>query len=311
MINKYSKIFVAGHNGLIGSSILQLLKEKKYKKIYTIEKRDLDLKDQNKTNNYLIRNKFDAVILCAAKVGGIKANSNFKAEFIYDNLTIQSNVIHASYLSGVKNLIFFGSSAIYPPTSTQPIKEELLLSNYLEKSNDAYSIAKIAGIKMCESYNDNYKTNYKCLVLANVYGANDNNRGLDNEHFFSSILQKIIDAKIKFKKEVILWGTGKSRRELIHVEDVARACLFFLKKKTKEYQINIGTGIDMTIKDYANLIGYYLNVNLKIKFDGNTNLDGPKRKLLDNSLSKKYGWKSSVRIKDGIKKIISETHLFS
>jgi GDP-L-fucose synthase len=311
MINKYSKIFVAGHNGLIGSSILQLLKEKKYKKIYTIEKRDLDLKDQNKTNNYLIRNKFDAVILCAAKVGGIKANLNFKAEFIYDNLTIQSNVIHASYLSGVKNLIFFGSSAIYPPTSTQPIKEELLLSNYLEKSNDAYSIAKIAGIKMCESYNDNYKTNYKCLVLANVYGANDNNRGLDNGHFFSSILQKIIDAKIKFKKEVILWGTGKSRRELIHVEDVARACLFFLKKKTKEYQINIGTGIDMTIKDYANLIRYYLNVNLKIKFDGNTNLDGPKRKLLDNSLSKKYGWKSSVRIKDGIKKIISETHLFS
>lgn len=311
MINKYSKIFVAGHNGLVGSSILQLLKKKKYKKIYTIEKRDLDLKDQNKTNNYLIRNKFDAVILCAAKVGGIKANLNLKAEFIYDNLTMQSNVIHASYLSGVKNLIFFGSSAIYPPTSTQPIKEELLLSNYLEKSNDAYSIAKIAGIKMCESYNDNYKTNYKCLVLANVYGANNNNRGLDNGHFFSAILQKIINAKIKFKKEVILWGTGKSRRELIHVEDVARACLFFLKKKTKEYQINIGTGIDMTIKDYANLIAYYLNVNLKINFDGNTNLDGPKRKLLDNSLSKKYGWKSSIRIKDGIKKIINETHLFS
>jgi GDP-L-fucose synthase len=306
MINKYSRVLVLGHKGLVGSSIFNLLKNKKYKMVSTIGRKELDLRDQTKTTNYLLKNKFDAVILCAAKVGGIGANINFPAEFIYDNLMIQSNVIHGSYLSGVKNLIFFGSSAIYPPLSLQPFKEKYLLSNYLEKTNNAYSIAKIAGIKMCESYNNNYKTNYKCLVLANVYGANDNSQQIENKSFFSSILLKIFNARNKFEKEVILWGTGKPKRELIHVEDVARASLFFLKKKTKETYINIGTGLDYTIKDYANLIKNYLNVNLKIKFDGNKMLDGPKRKLLNVSLMKKYNFTPLINIKAGFKKILKE-----
>jgi len=213
MINKYSRVLVLGHKGLVGSSIFNLLKKKKYKMVFTIGSKELDLRDQKKTTNYLLKNKFDAVILCAAKVGGIGANINFQAEFIYDNLMIQSNVIHGSYLSGVKNLIFFGSSAIYPPLSLQPFKEKYLLSNYLEKTNNAYSIAKIAGIKMCESYNNNYKTNYKCLVLANVYGPNDNSQQIENKHFFSSILLKILNARNKFENEVMLWGTGKPNRE--------------------------------------------------------------------------------------------------
>lgn len=303
MIYKSSKILLLGHEGLIGSSILNLLNKKNYKKIYTIKKCDLDLKDQKKTFDYLIKNKFDAVILSAAKVGGIKANLNFKSEFIYDNLMIQTNVIHGSYLSGVKNLIFFGSSAIYPPTSHQPIKEKSLLSNYLDRTNDAYSIAKIAGIKLCECYNENYKTNYKCLVLANVYGPDNNSQTDDNKHFFPAILKKITNAKNK--KKIILWGTGKSRRELIHVEDVARAVLFFLKKKIKESYINVGTGIDFTIKSYANLIINLLNMNIKIKFDGNKNLDGPKKKLLNISLMKKYRFRTLITTEAGFRKILN------
>lgn len=306
MINKYSRVLVLGHKGLVGSSIFKLLKKKKYKMVFTIDKKELDLRDQKKTTNYLLKNKFDAVVLCAAKVGGISANINFQAEFIYDNLMIQSNVIHGSYLSGVKNLIFFGSSAIYPPLALQPFKEKYLLSNYLEKTNNAYSIAKIVGIKMCESYNNNYKTNYKCLVLANVYGANDNSQQIENKHFFPSILLKILDARNKFEKEVILWGTGKPKRELIHVEDVARASLFFLKKRTKEAYINIGTGLDYTIKDYANLIKKYLNVNIKIKFDGNKMLDGTKKKLLNIRLMRKYNFKPLINIKVGFKKILKK-----
>ena len=205
MINKKSKIFLAGHKGMIGSAILRKLKNLKYKNIYIKTKETLDLRDQSKVYKYIRRIKPDAVIIAAAKVGGINANNNFRGEFIFDNLSLQNNLIHASFKSGVKNLIFLGSSCVYPKNSKQPIKEKYLLSNYLEKTNEPYAIAKIAGIKLCESYNDQYGLNYKCLMPCNAYGINDN-YNLENSHFLPALIRKIIDAKKKNHKFIKLWG---------------------------------------------------------------------------------------------------------
>ena len=229
MINKNSKIFVAGHNGLIGSAILKRLKKSNYKRIFTRSKRLLDLRDQGKVLKYFSKIKPDAVILAAAKVGGIEANNKFGGNFIYDNLSIQNSVIHSSYLTGVQNLIFLGSSCIYPKLSKQPIKEKYLLSGYLEKTNEPYAIAKIAGISLCQSYNKQYKLNYKCLMPCNAYGINDNYDPIES-HFFPALIKKIVDA-IRSKKETIsIWGDGKPLRELIYSDDIADACIFFLKK---------------------------------------------------------------------------------
>ena len=298
MINIHSKIFLAGHNGLVGSAILRKLKKKNYKKIITISRKKLDLRDQNKVFKYLKKIKPRAVIIAAATVGGIKFNNNYKADFIYDNLSIQNNLIHGSYLSGVKDLIFLGSSCIYPKFCTQPIKEENLLTGILEKTNEPYAVAKIAGIKLCESYNSQYKTNYKCLMPSNSYGPNDN-YDYDSSHFFASIFRKIYDAKMK-KKELILWGNGKTKREIIFSDDLADACIYFLKKKTKHSLINIGTGNDKTINEYAKLIMEFFNVKLKIKYI-NKSLTGTPRKLLSVSRAKNYGWKSKTDIKKGLK----------
>lgn len=230
MINKNSKIFVAGHKGLIGSAIVRRLEQLNYTKIYTKNKNDLDLRDQKKVLNYLLKIKPEAVILAAAKVGGIEVNNKLRGEFIYDNLSIQNSVIHSSYLANVKNLIFLGSSCIYPKLSKQPIKEKYLLSGYLEKTNEPYAIAKIAGISLCESYNQQYKLNYKCLMPCNAYGINDN-YDPEGSHFFPALIKKIIDA-IRYQKETInIWGNGKPLRELIFSDDVAEACIFFFKKK--------------------------------------------------------------------------------
>ena len=230
MINKNSKIFVAGHNGLIGSAILKRLKKSNYKRIFTRSKRFLDLRDQSKVLKYFSKIKPDAVILAAAKVGGIEANNKFGGNFIYDNLSIQNSVIHSSYLTGVQNLIFLGSSCIYPKLSKQPIKEKYLLSGYLEKTNEPYAIAKIAGISLCQSYNKQYKLNYKCLMPCNAYGINDNYDPIES-HFFPALIKKIVDA-IRSKKETIsIWGDGKPLRELICSDDIADACIFFFKKK--------------------------------------------------------------------------------
>ena len=299
MINQNSKIFLAGHNGLVGSAILRKLKKKNYKKIITISRKKLDLRDQNKVFKYLKKIKPRAVIIAAATVGGIKFNNNYKADFIYDNLSIQNNLIHGSYLSGVKDLIFLGSSCIYPKFCTQPIKEENLLTGILEKTNEPYAVAKIAGIKLCESYNSQYKTNYKCLMPSNSYGPNDN-YDYDSSHFFASIFRKIYDAKMKKKKELILWGNGKTKREIIFSDDLADACIYFLKKKTKHSLINIGTGNDKTINEYAKLIMEFFNVKLKIKYI-NKSLTGTPRKLLSVSRAKNYGWKSKTDIKKGLK----------
>lgn len=232
MINKNSKIFVAGHNGLVGSAIIRKLKEKGFRKILTISRSKLDLTNEIKVYNFLRKKKPKFIFIAAAKVGGIYSNNKYRAEFIYSNLSIQNNIIHSAFRCKIKDLIFLGSSCVYPKFCKQPIKEEYLLNGKLEKTNEPYAIAKIAGIKMCESYNRQYKTNYKCLMPTNTYGPNDNYDILTS-HFYPALIKKIHDAKKNKKKEITLWGNGKAFRELIYVDDVADACIFFLKKKNK------------------------------------------------------------------------------
>ena len=298
-MNNKSRIFLAGHKGLVGSAILRLLKKKNYKNIITKPHNKLDLLDQKKTFSFLKKNKINVVIIAAAKVGGIKANNNFKAEFIYNNLQIQNNLIHGSYLAGIKNLLFLGSSCIYPRNSKQPMKESYLLTSSLEKTNEPYSIAKIAGIKMCESYNYQYKTNYKCLMPTNTFGPNDN-YDTQESHFIPALIKKIIIAKKLNKKSILLWGTGKCKREIIYVDDIAEATIFFLKRNTKDTFINIGSNYEMTISGYANLIKKIIYPKLKIKFDNNKSLDGVKRKLMDSSLARSYGWKPKHDLNNSI-----------
>ena len=300
MIKKKDKIFVAGHNGLVGSAVLRKLKQKKYKNIYTVEKNKIDLLNQKDVFNYLMRNKFHAVIICAARVGGIKANNELRANFIYENLTIQNNLIHGSYISGVKNLIFLGSSCVYPRNSKQPIKEKYLLSSELEKTNEPYAIAKIAGIKLCESYNFQYGMNYKCLMPTNTFGPGDNYDENDS-HFLPALIKKIHHIKKSKNKNIYLWGNGKAKREVIFVDDLADAIVYFLNKKTKHFLINVGSGIEKTIKDYARIVSKALNTKINIVYV-KKNLNGTPRKLLDLSLSKKYGWKSKLKLVPSIKK---------
>ena len=297
MINKKSKIFVSGHKGLVGSAILRRLNYYSFNNIITIDKKKLDLRDQQNVSIFFKKNKIDAVINAAAKVGGIYANDNFKADFIYDNLSIQNNVIHACYKNKIKSLIFLGSSCIYPRNCKQPIKEKYLLTGELEKTNEPYAIAKIAGIKMCESYNFQYKTNYKCLMPSNLYGPNDN-YNLKTSHFLPALLVKAILAKKNKKKEIILWGTGKAKRELTYVDDVADACIYFINKKTKESLINIGSGHEMSIVEYAKFILKKINYNCKIEFD-NSKSDGTPRKIIDSSIARRYGWHPKIDLNQG------------
>ena len=304
MISINSKIYVAGHKGLVGSAIVRKLKQKGYRKIITVNKKNLDLTNQSKVLSFIKKHKPNFIFIAAAKVGGIYSNNKYKAEFIYENLTIQNNLIHSAYLSGVKNLIFLGSSCVYPRNSKQPIKEEYLLSGFLEPTNDAYAIAKIAGIKMCQSYNEQYKTNYKCLMPTNTYGPNDNYHPL-NSHFFPSLIRKVDLLKRKKTKYLNLWGNGKAKRELIYVDDLASACIYFMKKKTNHHLINIGTGKDYPINFFAKQILKTLIPDRKIliKYD-KTKPNGTPRKVLDISLAKKYGWKA----KSNFKKSILETY---
>ena len=297
MITKNTKIFLAGHKGLVGSAILRRLNILGYKNILIVDKKKLDLINQKKVFLFLKRNRPQAIIIAAAKVGGINANNKYRANFIYENLAIQNNLIHSAFLNKIKNLIFLGSSCVYPKNSKQPIKEKYLLTGLLEHTNEPYAIAKIAGIKMCESYNIQYGTNYKCLMPSNTYGPNDN-YNLENSHFFPALIRKVHDAKIKKANKIILWGTGKPKRELIYVDDVADACIFFLNKKTKQSLINIGTGKDIKIEQYAKSIMKFLNIKINIHFD-KTKPDGTPRKLLDTTIAKKYGWRPKISLKDG------------
>jgi|TARA_Y100000294_G_scaffold88151_1_gene82300 GDP-L-fucose synthase len=301
---KNAKIFLAGHNGLVGSAIYQRLISKGFKKIITKNRKELDLRDSSKVKKFLAKNKPEYIIIAAARVGGIKANNDQSGEFIFENLTIQNNLIDGGYRIGVKKLIFLGSSCIYPKFSKQPIKEKYLLESELEKTNEAYAIAKIAGVKLCEYYNKQYSTNFLSLMPCNTFGKNDN-YNLDSSHFLPALIKKIYLAKIKNKNFVELWGNGKTLRELIYVDDVADAVVHFLFKKTKHHLINIGTEKEMTIENYAKIIMKILNLNLKIKYI-NKKLTGTPRKVLDCSLAKSYKWKSKIKIEDGLKTTIKD-----
>ena len=294
MLNKKSKIYISGHNGLVGSAILRRLKLLGFKNLLTVSKKKLDLTNEKKVFNFIKKNKPEFVINAAAKVGGILDNNSKPAEYIYINLSIQQNIIHASFKNNVKNLIFLGSSCIYPRDAKQPIKEEYLLSGKLEKTNEPYAIAKIAGIKMCESYNLQYGTNYKCLMPCNLYGPNDN-YDLKTSHFFAALISKIHQAKIKNKKKILLWGTGEPKRELMHVDDLADACIFFLEKKTNHPLINIGSGREMKIIEYAKFVMKKIGFDGKIVLD-KSKPDGTPRKIIDCKIAKAYGWEAKINL---------------
>ena len=297
-INKKSKIFLTGHKGLVGSAILRQLKIQGYRKILTVSKKRLDLRNQKKVESFFKKKKPDVVINAAATVGGIYANNKYKADFIFNNLAIQTNIIHSSYLNKVKQLVFLGSSCVYPRDCKQPIKESYLLQSEIEKTNEPYAIAKIAGIKMCESYNFQYNTNYKCLMPCNTYGPNDNYNPLTS-HFYPALISKIFKAKEKKQKSITIWGNGKAKRELMYVDDLAKACIFFFNKNTKESLINVGSGVEKTITEFAKFIMKKAKIKINIKYDKNKP-NGTPRKILDSSLALKYGWKAETNLESGL-----------
>lgn len=293
------KIFLAGHNGLVGSSIKRILKKKGYQNIITQKKTTLNLLDQRNVYEYLSKLKPDAVIIAAARVGGIYANSSKKAEFIYENLSIQNNLIHGSFISGVKNLLFMSSSCCYPKLANQPMSEDQLLTGPLESTNETYALAKIAGMKMCESYSKQFNLNYKSLMPCNLFGPGDN-YDLETSHFIPAIINKIHKAKINKEKSIILWGTGKPLRELMYVDDLANAVEFFLFKKFKDSFLNIGSGIEYSIYEYAKLVNKIIGINdLIFKFDKNKP-DGTPRKILNSTKAINLGWKCRLSIEEGI-----------
>ncbi len=298
MINKKSKIYIAGHNGMVGSAVIRLLKKKQFTNIIIRSKKDLNLFNQKKTYDFLKKNKPDAVIIAAAKVGGIYGNNNYRADFISENIQIQNNLIHGSHLAGIEKLIFLGSSCIYPRDCKQPIKEEYLLTGPLEYTNEPYAIAKIAGLKMIENYNIQYKTNYLCLMPCNLYGPNDN-YDTNNSHFLPALIKKIDFAKENKLNHITLWGDGSPKRELMHVDDLANSILFFLKKKSNKYLINVGSGEEYTIHKFAEKIMGLLNYNVDIKLDTSMP-NGTMRKLLDSSYANKQGWKSKILLNKGL-----------
>ena len=294
-----SKIYLAGHTGLVGSAILKELKEQGFTNILVNPHSKLDLLHSEDVANFFKREKPEYVILAAAKVGGIIANNTFPAEFIYENLQIQNNVIHNSYLNGVKKLLFLGSSCIYPRNCPQPIKEEYLLTGELEPTNEPYAIAKIAGIKMCQSYNRQYKTNYICVMPTNLYGTNDDFHS-ENSHVIPGLINRVHNAKINNTPSVTIWGTGKPKREFLYSKDLASACIFLLKTYSENQIINIGAGEELSIKELAEAICSVIGYKGSLLFD-TTKPDGTPRKLLDLSKITKSGWSSKTNLKDGLK----------
>ncbi len=315
-MKKDSKIYVAGHNGMVGSSILRRLKNDGFANLITKSKEELDLTNQQSVSDFFNVEKPEYVFLAAAKVGGILSNNTYKADFIYQNLMIQSNIIHNSYLHGVKKLVFLGSSCIYPKNCPQPIKEEYLLSGQLESTNDAYAIAKIAGIKMCQSYNQQYGTNFISVMPTNLYGPGDNYH-LQNSHVLPALLRKFHDAKMNGDPEVVVWGSGKPMREFLYVDDLVDAILFLMDNYNQSDIVNIGSGVDISIRDLAHLIKEELNYNGNIIYDS-SKPDGTPRKLLDVSKLHDMGWVYKTNLKEGIKltykhfiKTYNEQMLFS
>jgi GDP-L-fucose synthase len=307
-MNKLSKIYIAGHNGMVGSAILRKLRSEGYTNIVTRSSTELDLKDQRSVAEFFSAEKPEYVFLAAAKVGGILANNTYRAEFIYDNLMIEANVIHQSYLARVKKLLFLGSSCIYPKLAPQPLKEEYLLSGYLEYTNQPYAIAKIAGIELCDCYRDQYGCDFISAMPTNLYGPNDN-YDLQTSHVLPALIRKFIIATRSELPEVELWGTGSPRREFMHVDDLASACIFLMSQYGDKGLVNVGTGSDITIKELAELIKRIVGFEGIIKW--NTNMpDGTPRKLMDVSKLKSLGWTSSISLKDGLERTILEAKSF-
>lgn len=297
-MEKNSKIYVAGHRGLVGSAIIRELQKKGYTNIIGKTHKELDLIDSMEVENFFKEEKPEYVFLAAAKVGGIYANSNYPADFIYENLQIQNNVIGNAYKYGVKKLMFLGSSCIYPKMCPQPIKEEYLLSGYLEETNEAYALAKIAGLKMCEFFNKQYGTNYISVMPTNLYGPYDNFHP-ENSHVMPALIKRFHEAKVNNAKEVVVWGSGKPLREFLYSEDMADACIYLMENYEGNDFFNIGTGKEITIKGLAELIKEVVGYEGEIVWDG-TKPDGTPRKLLDVSRLKKAGWEYKKELKNGI-----------
>ncbi len=312
-MQKDSKIYIAGHSGLVGSAILKNLQQKGYTNIIYKTHKELDLLDGVAVAEFFQIEKPEYVILAAAKVGGIVANNTYRAEFIYENLQIQNNIIHQSYLNKVKKLLFLGSTCIYPKNSPQPMKEEYLLTSELEYTNEPYAIAKIAGIKMCESYNLQYGTNFISVMPTNLYGINDN-FNLETSHVLPALLRKMHEAKINNQPQVEIWGSGKPRREFLYSEDMADACVFLLEsrdfkdtysknnKEVRNTHINIGTGVDVSIKELAQIIQKIVGYSGELYFDS-SKPDGTMVKLTDPSKLHELGWKHTIELEEGIRRV--------
>ena len=292
------KIYVAGHTGLVGSAIMRLLKKKGYSKIITRTSEELDLRNQKLVNEFFENEQPVYVFLAAAKVGGIMANQTYPADFIFDNLSIQNNIIHSAYKSGVEKLLFLGSSCIYPKNAPQPIEEDYLMTGFLEPTNDAYAIAKIAGIKMCQAYHRQFGCRFISVMPTNLYGQGDN-YNLQNAHVLPALLRKFHEAKLNNDSTVTVWGTGKPRREFLHVDDAAMACYFLMQRYESHEIINVGSGLDHTIKEMATIIKKITNYTGNIIFD-ESKPDGTPRKLLNVDKIKNLGWKAVIDLEEGL-----------
>lgn len=297
-MNKESKIFIAGHRGLVGSAIVRTLQSKGFSNLMLKTRAELDLADQHAVSDFFAKEKPEYVFFAAAKVGGIMANKTYPADFIYENLVIQNNIIHSSYQSGVKKLLFLGSSCIYPKLCPQPIKEEYFLTSELEPTNKAYAIAKIAGIVMCQSYDEQYGTNFISLMPTNLYGPHDN-FDLENSHVLPAMIRKFHDAKVQGAPQVTLWGTGSAKREFLHVDDLARATLFLMENYHDSAIINVGTGEDVSIKELAEKVRTIVGYQGEIIWD-TTKPDGTPRKLLDVTKLHTLGWEHHIPLDEGI-----------
>ncbi len=303
-MNKDSKIYIAGHRGMVGSAICRRLLQEGFSNFITRTSNELDLKNQQAVADFFASEKPDYVFLAAAKVGGIVANNTYRAQFIFENLMIQNNVIHQSYLNGVKKLLFLGSSCIYPKLAPQPLKEEYLLTGLLEQSNEPYAIAKIAGIKMCDAYRDQYGCNFISVMPTNLYGPNDN-YDLNNSHVLPALIRKFHTARIQNLPHVEIWGTGSPMREFLHADDLADACFYLMQNYDEPGLVNIGVGKDITIKDLALLVKKVTGYTGELKFD-TSKPDGTPRKLLDVSKLHSFGWKHKVNFEEGIAGVYEE-----
>ncbi|MDN5203110.1 GDP-L-fucose synthase [Fulvivirgaceae bacterium BMA10] len=304
MLNKSDKVYIAGHRGMVGSAILRKLQKEGFENFVFRTSAELDLRNQQEVETFFQNEKPDVVVLAAAKVGGIHANNTFRAEFLYDNLMIESNVIHQSYVQGVKKLLFLGSSCIYPKLAQQPLKEEYLLTGLLEPTNEPYAIAKIAGIKLCEAYRSQYGCNFISAMPTNLYGPNDN-YDLNNSHVLPALIRKFHTAKIEGKPFVEIWGTGSPKREFLHADDLADACYFLLQNYNESELVNIGCGEDISIKELAMLVKDVIGYEGDLKFD-TSKPDGTPRKLMNVDKLNALGWHYSISLKDGIEKVYKE-----